>query len=75
MARAQNTFSVRIREALAQSGKTQEALAREVGVSLRTVQGWVSGAEPKGQQLVRLSFALNREPGWFFSEPDEREAA
>lgn len=70
-----NTFQDRMRLALDESGKTQEGLAREVDVTLRTVQFWLAGArEPKGRQLVRLATALDRHPGWFFNEPQEAAA-
>jgi transcriptional regulator with XRE-family HTH domain len=67
-------FSRRLREALADAGVTQEALARETDVSLRAVQFWVAGTqEPKGRQLVALARVLDRDPAWFF-EPEEKAA-
>ena len=66
------TFKLRLREALAaKDNMTQEALAREMGLSLRAVQDWCGGrSEPRGRQLVALSEVLNRDAGWFFSEPE-----
>lgn len=68
-------FSRRLRAAITDAGLTQEAVAREIDVTLRAVQFWVAGTqEPKGRQLVALARVLNRDPSWFFIEP-EREAA
>lgn len=65
-------FSTRLREAIADASLTQEAVAREINVSLRAVQFWLAGTqEPKGRQLVALARVLDRDPAWFFSEPDE----
>ena len=69
-------FIRRLREAISASGLTQEAVAREIDVSLRAVQFWVAGTqEPKGRQLVALGRVLGREPSWFFDEPLEEAAA
>lgn len=55
---------------------TQEALARELGLSLRSVQKWATGkGEPRGRQLVALSKVLDRDPAWFFTDPDHTEVA
>jgi transcriptional regulator with XRE-family HTH domain len=68
-------FSRRLREAIADAGLTQEAVAREIDVTLRAVQFWVAGTqEPKGRQLVALGRVLDRDPSWFFPDP-EREPA
>jgi transcriptional regulator with XRE-family HTH domain len=65
-------FSERLREAITSAGLTQEAVAREVDVSLRAVQFWAAGTqEPKGRQLVALARVLERDPAWFFSEPED----
>lgn len=66
-------FSLRLKQALAEKDMTQEALARELGLSLRAVQGWCAGSEPRGRQLVAMSEVLGRDAGWFFES--EREAA
>jgi transcriptional regulator with XRE-family HTH domain len=48
---------------------TQEQLAREAGVTLRTVQGWCAGrALPRWGQLVAVACVLGRAPGWFYAE-------
>jgi transcriptional regulator with XRE-family HTH domain len=68
-------FSTKLREAIAEAGLTQEAVAREVDVSLRAVQFWAAGTqEPKGRQLVALARVLDRDPAWFFSEPEGQAA-
>lgn len=65
-------FSTRLREAIADAGLTQEAVAREVDVTLRAVQFWAAGKqEPKGRQLIALARVLDRDPAWFFGEPED----
>ena len=70
-------FGRRLKGAIKDAGLTQEAVAREIDVTLRAVQFWVAGTqEPKGRQLVALARVLDREPSWFFSDNEpEREAA
>lgn len=71
-----DTFRIKLREAIDATDYTQEGLAREIDVTLRTVQFWLGGQrEPKGRQLVRLADALDREPSWFYLEPEEEIAA
>lgn len=68
-------FSRRLREAIADSGLTQEAVARKIDVTLRAVQFWVAGTqEPKGRQLVALAQVLDRDPAWFYEPPMEAAA-
>jgi transcriptional regulator with XRE-family HTH domain len=67
-------FAVRLRQAQADAEIGNEDLARKIGVGLRLVQRWRSGAgEPSGQNLVALAAALEREPGWFY-ETDKAAA-
>lgn len=60
---------------------TNEALANEVGVSVRLVQKWRSGAvRPRYENLVLLARALGHDVAWFFSShpdhaPDHGSAA
>ena len=62
-------FGDRLRVAIEEKDTTQEQVARDVGVSLRSVQGWCLGEkEPKGRHLVRVSEVLDREPAWFYGE-------
>jgi transcriptional regulator with XRE-family HTH domain len=63
-------FALRFHEAL--DGRTSEAFARELGVTLRTVQRWRNGeGEPTAAVLIRLAALLERDPGWFY----DKEAA
>ncbi|HTE63675.1 MAG TPA: helix-turn-helix transcriptional regulator [Solirubrobacteraceae bacterium] len=67
------SFADRLNEALA--GTTSESFARRIDRTLRTVQRWRSGeSEPRGADLVLIARTLDRDPGWFYIEP-EREAA
>lgn len=66
------TFAARFDAALA--GRTSEDFAREIDVTLRTVQRWRSGeGEPQGAQLAKVAAALGRPVEWFY--PDTRRAA
>lgn len=48
---------------------TNEDLAREVGVTLRTVQRWQDGANgPNGSQLLRLARVLGVKPDDLYLE-------
>ena len=68
-------FGARLKEAIAAAGTTQEAVAREVDVSLRAVQFWAAGTqEPRGRQLVALARMLDRDPAWFFDDSLEEAA-
>jgi transcriptional regulator with XRE-family HTH domain len=68
--RTRTGFALRFHEALA--GRTSEDFARELGVTLRTVQRWRNGeGEPTAAVLIRLAVLLDRDPSWFY----EKEAA
>lgn len=54
-----------------ESGYTLQRLSRELGVCRQTVNGWTSGAVPRGSHLVKLCSILNMKPGDFFAEPAE----
>lgn len=61
-----------LRLALDEAGMTQEALAREIGITHRQVQKYVAGdAEPHGRRLVAIAAALGKKPEWFYDEPKE----
>lgn len=48
---------------------TQEALARAIGVSLGTVQGWCSGKRmPRWPHLVAAAESLGYAPSWFYAD-------
>ena len=65
-----------LKHALAEKGMTQEALAREIDVSVRIVQEWCSGRSlPRWPSLVRVAEALERTPDWFYAEHEERTPA
>lgn len=74
---AQNkTFAGNFRVALAASGMTQEAFAREVGVTLRSVSKWANAeSEPKGRQFARLCDLLGRDASWFYADHEPNGAA
>ena len=68
-------FATNLRLALTDRSMTQTMLALQLGVSLRAVQKWVAGdAIPSSQTFLALAELLDREPQWFYTEP-EREAA
>lgn len=80
MSRRVNTttspFAAKLREAQAEIGVTSEALARQIGVTLRLVQRWRAGSsEPGGENLVALAAAVDREASWFYAiEPADPSA-
>lgn len=52
-----------IRRHRVERGLTQAALAKKVGVSVRTVQKWETGAQrPKNSNLLRLARILGLDP-------------
>lgn len=58
-----NLLGLRIKELRKQKGISQEFLAEESGLSLRTVQRIENGVtNPTGESLKRLSYALNVNP-------------
>lgn len=54
-----------------EAGYTLLRLSQELGVSRQTVNGWISGAVPRGSHLVKLCSVLNMKPGDFFAQPAE----
>lgn len=66
--------SDRLYAAAAEAGKTQQQIAIDLGMSIRSVQGWFLGERgPNGSALVALAELLDRRPEWFFEA--DREAA
>lgn len=56
-----STFGARLREARESAALTQEKLAREIDVTLRTIQRWEddnSPSEPRGSQVMTLALRL-----------------
>lgn len=72
---AQHTgFALKLREALAEDGRTVEQFSRDIDRTLRTVQRWRRGeSTPSAPDLVLLARELDRKPEWFY--PEDREAA
>lgn len=65
-------FGSNLKVAQAEAEKSNETLAYELGVTVRLIQKWRAGTvTPRWENTVRLGVALDREPGWFYSEPDE----
>jgi transcriptional regulator with XRE-family HTH domain len=65
-----------LRQRLREVDLTQEALARRIDVSTRTVTSWTMGQSlPRWPQLVRIAEALDREPAWFYTERDDAPSA
>lgn len=65
-----------VRSARAAAELTNEQLARQVDVTLRTVQRWQEGSsEPGGGQLLKLAHALNVAPDALYELKSEDEVA
>lgn len=54
-----------------ETGFTLLRLSEELGVSRQTVNGWISGATPRGSHLMKLCSILNMKPRDFFAETTE----
>jgi transcriptional regulator with XRE-family HTH domain len=66
-------FALRLHTAL--GDRSSEDFAREIGRTLRTVQRWRNGeSEPSGADLVLVAGALERDPAWFYAEPEGQAA-
>lgn len=64
-----------MREARTAMQFTQEGLARELSVTLRTVQRWEDGSsEPRGGQLLHLATKLEVAPIDLYDDGDEQAA-
>lgn len=61
-----------IKTKIKEAGQTILGLSKELGVSRQTINGWISGAVPRGSHLVKLCSILNLKPGDFFSESAEK---
>jgi transcriptional regulator with XRE-family HTH domain len=61
----------RLRKAVSEAGLTQQTLAFRLGRSVRGIQNWYSGTTaPKGQILELLAEVVDRDPDWFYVEPE-----
>lgn len=71
------TVARNIRRAQADSGMTNQELAREVNdVNIRLLQKWRSGAVLQSSlNLVRLAEVLRREVSWFYEDHEDPVAA
>jgi DNA-binding transcriptional regulator YiaG len=60
---ANESFAVWLHDALRQQGLSQEAAARQLGVSVRTVSRWVGGqTEPRLRDMRRIHEVFGRGP-------------
>jgi transcriptional regulator with XRE-family HTH domain len=67
-----SSFGQRVREARKHKGLSQEGLAREVDVTLRTIQRWEDGSsDPAGAQVMRLARVLAVDPAALYPETEE----
>lgn len=63
-------------EAMAQEGITTAELARRLEDHERQVRRWRNGETvPTFENVTKLAFVLNRDPGWFYIDHDEKAAA
>lgn len=70
MCRAVSGFSgARLREARLEQGLSQARLAEMIGVSLRNVTRWESGAtQPRAETLLRIAQVLGKPLPFFFDD-------
>ncbi len=70
---AESALSERLKAARAQSGKTQEEVAEQMGVTSHAVYYWESGrANPSHEHLVRLSEVYGVSVDWLLGG-DEKQ--
>lgn len=70
-------FSQRVKEAIQGSGKTQSALAREVGVSQSAIAQWISGnvKSLKAETAAALELATGFNARWIVTGEGEKRVA
>lgn len=69
-------FKTNLRAVLDERNMTQEKLARELGVSNRTVQAWCLGQTfPQPRSRADLARVLKLPEDWFLQRHDEKAAA
>ena len=68
--------ATRLRDVRLAQGLTQEGLARQVDVTLRTVQRWEDGeSDPQGAPLLSLCRALGVDAESLYGPADDTERA
>lgn len=62
-------FASRVKRARREAKLTQENLAREIGCTTRSVQGWEAGDSlPRGARLRGLAEVTGKPVAWFYEE-------
>lgn len=70
------TFSQRLAEAIAKSGKSKGSLASSAGVALSTVSRWLGGTVPKADTLDAVAHFLGVNAKWLLTgEGQERSVS
>lgn len=66
-------FSDRLRSEMSKKGLTQVQLAEHAGVSQGSVSGWLNGAVPKADKLIKIAELLGVSQQWLLTgrEPPE----
>lgn len=65
------SFENRLQQALIELNLSQSELARRIGVTAQSVQGWCTGVLPRKDKLHKLSEITERPIYWFFIEPGD----
>jgi transcriptional regulator with XRE-family HTH domain len=67
-------LAVNVRTARKAAGLTQEQLARQLDVGMRSVQSWeLSETMPRVRHLRALALLCSRELAWFYVEHSDDE--
>lgn len=69
------SIASRLQERRRHLGLSQEALAREIGVSKNTVARWEAGGQMFADVAVRLADALGVDPRWLITGEAKAKAA
>jgi len=73
--RDRQALGSRIRLALERSGRSKEAVAREMGVKSGDIRRWIKGQHsPRIDALRALAKATKQDPDWFFADDDASKA-
>ncbi len=57
----------KIKERLAEAGKSLVSLSRAIGVSRQAIDAWIKGQTPRGEHLIKLCRELEVTPAYFFT--------